>query len=137
MSQTTSPLVASLSVAIGGGIGSLARYQLGRFMTKWMGADVIQVFPFATLAVNTVGSLFMGILAGWLYRAAPENAENLRLFIGVGLLGGFTTFSAFSLELSYLIERGQLGMAAIYLMMSIGLGVSGFIFGLMITRLFT
>ena len=137
MSQTTSPLIASLSVALGGGIGSLARYQLGRLMTAWLGAPVISVFPFATLAVNTIGSLFMGVLAGWLFRAAPENAENLRLFIGVGLLGGFTTFSAFSLELSFLIERGQLGMAAIYLMMSIGLGVSGFVFGLMITRLFT
>lgn len=137
MSQSTSPLMASLYVALGGGIGSLARYQLGRFMTAWLGAPVISVFPFATLAVNAIGSLFMGVLAGWLYRAAPENAENLRLFIGVGLLGGFTTFSAFSLELSYLIERGQLGMAAIYLMLSIGLGVSGFIAGLMLTRLFT
>ncbi|MBH5323377.1 fluoride efflux transporter CrcB [Aurantiacibacter sediminis] len=135
MSQTTSPLLASAYVALGGGLGSLARYQLGRFMTSWLGAPVISVFPFATLAVNTIGSLLMGLLAGWLYRSAPENAESLRLLLGVGILGGFTTFSAFSLELSLLIERGQIGMAAIYLMLSIGLGVTGFVFGLMVTRL--
>ena len=137
MSQTTPQFYASLMVALGGGIGALARYQLGRFMTAWLGAPVINVFPFATLAVNTIGSLLMGVLAGWLVRSAPENAEGLRLLLGVGVLGGFTTFSAFSLELAFLIQRGQVGMAAIYLMLSIGLGVSAFVFGLAMTRLFT
>lgn len=136
MSQTTSPFLASLSVAFGGGIGALARYHLGRAMTGWLGTPAISAFPFATLAVNTAGSLLMGLLAGWLVRSAPENSEQLRLLLGVGLLGGFTTFSAFSLELAYLIQRGQLGLAAIYIMLSIGLGVSGFIFGLTVARLF-
>ena len=59
------------------------------------------------------------------------------LVLGVGLLGGFTTFSAFSLEMAYMMQRGQLGLAAIYLMLSIGLGVSGFFFGITVTRLFS
>jgi CrcB protein len=135
MSQTTPPLLASLNVALGGGIGALARYHLGRLMTGWLGAPAINAFPFATLAANTIGSLLMGLLAGWLVRSAPANAEQLRLLLGVGLLGGFTTFSAFSLEMAYLVQRGQLGLAAIYIMLSIGLGVSGFVFGLTVTRL--
>ncbi|WP_340587164.1 fluoride efflux transporter CrcB [Erythrobacter alti] len=137
MSNATPQLYASLSVALGGGIGALARYQLGRLMTAWLGAPVVSTFPFATLAVNTLGSLLMGLLAGWLVRSAPENAEGLRLLLGVGLLGGFTTFSAFSLELAMLIQRGQVGLAAIYLMLSVGLGVTGFVFGLAMTRVFS
>ncbi|MGB3796057.1 MAG: fluoride efflux transporter CrcB [Alteraurantiacibacter sp.] len=137
MSNTTPQLYASLSVALGGGIGALARYQMSRLLTGWLGAPAITAFPFATLAVNTIGSLLMGVLAGWLVRGAPENVDQLRLLLGVGLLGGFTTFSAFSLETAFLVQRGQIGLAAIYLMLSIGLGVSGFIFGLTITRLFS
>jgi len=137
MSNATPQLYASLSVALGGGLGALARYHLGRLMTAWMGAPVVNVFPFATLAVNALGSLLMGLLAGWLVRSAPENAEGLRLLLGVGFLGGFTTFSAFSLELAMLVQRGQIGMAAIYLMLSVGLGVTGFVFGLALTRMFS
>ena len=137
MSNATPQLYASLSVALGGGIGALARYQIGRLMTGWLGVPAVSAFPFATLAVNTIGSLLMGLLTGWLVRSAPENADQLRLLLGVGLLGGFTTFSAFSLETAFLVQRGQIGLAAIYLMLSIGLGVSGFIFGLTITRLFS
>ena len=137
MSSTTPQFYASISVALGGGIGALARYQLSRFMTWWLGPPVVGIFPFPTLAVNTIGSLLMGVLAGWLVRAAPENAEQMRLLLGIGLLGGFTTFSAFSLELAFLIQRGQVGLAAIYLMLSVGLGVSGFVFGLFLTRLFS
>ncbi len=137
MSSPTPQLFASLSVALGGGIGALLRYHLGRSITGWLGAPAVSAFPFATLAVNTLGSLLMGILAGWLVRSAPENAEGLRLLLGIGVLGGFTTFSAFSLELAMLIQRGQVGMAAIYLMLSVGLGVTGFIFGLAMTRIFS
>ena len=135
--SATPQLYASLSVALGGGIGALARYQLGRFMTRWLGAPIIDFFPFATLAANTIGSVFMGLLAGWLVRSMPGNADQFRLLLGVGLLGGFTTFSAFSLELVVLIQRGQIGMAAIYLMLSVGLGVTGLLFGLTVTRLFS
>jgi CrcB protein len=132
---STPQLYASLSVALGGGIGALLRYQLGRLLTHWMGTQAVSTFPWATLAANALGSLLMGVLAGWLARQG-QSGDQLRLLLGVGLLGGFTTFSAFSLELTYLIQRGQLGLAGIYLLLSIALGVSGFVFGLTVTRLF-
>lgn len=136
MSAATPPLYTSLSVALGGGIGALARYHLGRLMTLWLGPPAMALFPWATLAVNAIGSLLMGLLAGWLVKSAPANSDQLRLLLGIGLLGGFTTFSAFSLELAMLIQRGQVMIAALYIMLSIGLGVTGLIFGLAVTRLF-
>ena len=133
--MTASPpqFYASLAVALGGGIGALLRYQTGRAMTGWLGANIVGAFPFATLAVNAIGSLAMGLLAGWLaHRAA--GGEHLRLLLGVGLLGGFTTFSAFSLELVLLIERGQYVPALLYVILSVGLGVSGLMLGLFVWR---
>ena len=132
--ETPPPLMASLHVALGGGIGALLRYQLGRMMTLWLGPTMVSLFPWATLAVNTIGSLLMGVLAGWLARHG-HGGDQLRLLLGVGLLGGFTTFSAFSFELVMLIERGQFTFAALYLILSVGLGVSGLLFGLTIMRL--
>lgn len=135
--NATPPLYASLSVALGGGTGALLRYHLGRQMTAWLGADAMTIFPWATLAANAIGSLLMGLLAGWLVQSGGENADQLRLLLGVGLLGGFTTFSAFSLELAMLIQRGQVTIALLYVLISVGLGVSGLIAGLAITRLFS
>jgi fluoride exporter len=130
----TSPLLASAYVALGGGAGSLARYHLGRLMTWWLGPQAMGLFPFATLAVNTLGSLLMGLLAGMLMRMGGET-DGWRLLAGVGLLGGFTTFSAFSFETAMLIQRGQVGLASIYALLSLGLGVTGLIFGLTVARL--
>jgi CrcB protein len=130
----TPPLVATTYVALGGAIGSVARYQLGRLMTWWLGPQAVSVFPFATLAVNTVGSLAMGLLAGLLLRLGGET-DIWRLLVGVGLLGGFTTFSAFSLETAMLIQRGQVGVAGLYALMSVALGVTGLIFGLTVSRI--
>src|SRR5687768_6305760 len=104
MSAASSPLMASLHVALGGAIGSVLRYQLGRGMTQWLGPQTMIAFPWATLAVNIIGSLAMGVLAGWMQRGG--SGETYRLLLGVGVLGGFTTFSAFSFELMMLIERG-------------------------------
>ncbi|GAA4051514.1 fluoride efflux transporter CrcB [Parerythrobacter jejuensis] len=134
--STLSPFAATVNVALGGAIGAVLRYQLGRQMTGWMGAPAMSVFPWATLAVNALGSVMMGLLAGWLIRFSPEGTEQFRLFLGVGVLGGFTTFSAFSLELVLMVQRGQLAFAALYLILSISLCVSGLFFGLTITRLF-
>ena len=131
----TPPLFASLSVALGGGIGALLRYQLGRLMTYWMGVQVVTTFPWATLAANAIGSVAMGVLAGWLARHGQ--GDQMRLLLGVGLLGGFTTFSAFSLELTLLIQRGQIVLALLYLVLSVSLGISGLVFGLTVTRLFS
>ena len=139
MSASLSPIAASLNVAIGGAIGAVLRYQLGRGMTAWLGAPIVGAFPFATLAVNAIGSLLMGVLAGWLARYGGEGSvtsDQLRLLLGVGLLGGFTTFSAFSLEMVLMIERGQLLFASLYVILSVALGISGLMVGLMLTRLF-
>lgn len=131
-----SPFVAALHVFLGGGVGAVLRWQLGRAMTSWLGAPIISVFPFATLAANAAGSLFMGLLAGWLARHGSGGSEQLRLLLGVGLLGGFTTFSAFSLEMVLLIERGQFAIAGLYAILSFALGISALLFGLVVMRNF-
>lgn len=129
-----SPLVASLHVALGGAIGSVLRYQVGRGMTHWLGAQAVTAFPWATLTVNMVGSLAMGLLAGWLARHG-EGGEELRLLLGVGLLGGFTTFSAFSLEMVMLLQRGQSVQAFIYISTSVLMGLVALQLGLLVVRM--
>jgi fluoride exporter len=131
--EAPSPFIATLHVALGGAIGSVLRYQVGRGMTYWLGPQAMTTFPWATLAVNLIGSFAMGLLAGWLARHA-QGGEPLRLLIGVGLLGGFTTFSAFSLELMVLAERGQAGQAFIYAAVSVLAGLSALYIGLIAMR---
>jgi len=130
----TSPFIASLHVALGGAIGSVLRYQAGRWTTWWLGPEAVTTFPWPTLGVNAIGSVLMGLLAGWLARQG-QGSDELRLLLGVGVLGGFTTFSAFSLELVVLMQRGQFTFAALYLILSVALGVTGLIFGLAVMRL--
>ena len=133
--SVTSPIVASMHVAIGGALGALLRYHVGRGMTAWLGPQTIMGFPWATLTVNVIGSLAMGILAGWLARHGDLGSEQLRLFVGVGLLGGFTTFSAFSLEMMVLIERGDSALALGYSLISVLAGVTALYIGLIIMRI--
>ena len=133
--STLSTSVATLHVALGGAAGAALRYHVGRAMTQWLGAPIIGAFPFATLAVNAIGSLLMGVLAGWLARSGGANSDQLRLLLGVGLLGGFTTFSAFSLEMVLMIERGQYLFASLYAVLSFALGISGLMMGLGIMRI--
>lgn len=134
MATTLPPFAAMVNVAVGGAFGAVLRYQLGRSMTGWLGPAAMGVFPWATLTVNALGSLLMGVLAGWLTFRGTANWEQLRLLLGVGLLGGFTTFSAFSLEMVLLIERGQLLFAALYTFLSVALGITGLFAGLMVMR---
>jgi CrcB protein len=129
-----SPLVAALHVALGGAIGSVLRYQLGRAMTHLLGPQAVAAFPWATLAVNIVGSFAMGLLAGFLARYG-EGGEQARLLLGVGLLGGFTTFSAFSLEMMLLIERGQAAQGFVYAAVSVLAGLTALYLGLIVMRL--
>lgn len=114
-------------VAIGGALGAVARYGAGRVlpMSGW---------PYATLTVNVVGGLLMGLLAGWLAFRGGVEQESIRLFAAVGVLGGFTTFSAFSLETAQMIERGRIGMAAAYVGLSVVLSVAALFAGLWIAR---
>ena len=94
-------------VMAGGAIGAASRFHIGR----WVGALSGGGWPTGTLSVNLLGGLLMGVLAGLLHKRGL--AEGWRLFLGVGILGGFTTFSAFSLEMMELIEQGRwLGSAA-------------------------
>ncbi len=126
MSGPPTFLFSSLTVALGGGIGAWLRYAVGRAVGP--GA-----FPWATLLVNVSGSFAMGLLAGWLARNSA-GGESWRLLLGVGLLGGFTTFSAFSLELVLMIERGNLATAAGYALVSVLAGVVGLFAGLAVMR---
>ena len=129
-----SPIAASAMVFVGGGAGAVLRHQLGRALTAWLGPGVVTAFPWATLTVNVSGSLAMGLLAGWLARHGGAG-EHWRLLVGVGLLGGFTTFSSFSLELMLLIERGQGGLAFAYAAISVLAGLTGLYLGLIVMRL--
>jgi CrcB protein len=121
-------------VFAGGGVGAVLRYQVGREITRWLGPAVVTAFPWATLTVNVIGSLAMGVLAGWLARHG-QGGEHWRLLIGVGLLGGFTTFSSFSLELMLLIERGQGSLAFFYAAVSVLAGLTGLYIGLIMMRI--
>jgi CrcB protein len=127
-------LIASSYVALGGAIGALLRYQTGRLLTHWLGPNTVTAFPWATLTVNVIGSLAMGLLAGYLARHG-QGGEPWRLFLGVGVLGGFTTFSAFSLELMVLIERGQAAQGLIYAAVSVLAGLTALYVGLILMRL--
>jgi CrcB protein len=89
-------------VMLGGAVGSAARYLTGRLTLTWFGPG----YPWGTLAVNLIGGFLMGMLAGSLARFG-QGGEQWRLLIGVGVLGGFTTFSAFSLDAMNMIERGD------------------------------
>ena len=122
---------ASLLVALGGGGGAWLRYAVGVTLGR-MGAATAP-FPWSTLAVNVAGSLLMGLLAGWLARHG-SGGETWRLLLGVGVLGGFTTFSAFSLELALMIERGSLVSAALYVAVSVLAGVAALFAGLAMMR---
>ena len=121
-------LTASCYVAAGGALGSWLRFLVARAFSPMAGA-----FPWATLTVNVVGSFAMGLLAGWLARMG-SHGEGWRLLIGVGVLGGFTTFSAFSLDFAVLVERGALGMAMTYVAASLIAGFGGLFAGLFLMR---
>lgn len=103
-----------LLVAIGGAVGSMLRYLFGMAAMQTFGS----AFPWGTWGVNLIGGLAMGLLAGLLARGS-EGGEALRLLIGVGVLGGFTTFSAFSLESYTMIVRGDAMLAFAYAMASV------------------
>ena len=118
-------------VAAGGALGAVARYGVGVWAQRLFPTTQ---WPWATLTVNVVGGLLMGLLAGWLAFRGGAHSESLRLFAAVGVLGGFTTFSAFSLEAALMIERRQLAMAGGYVAASVVLSIAALFIGLMVAR---
>ncbi len=120
-----------LLVALGGALGSMARYGVGLGAARLFPAST---WPWGTLTVNVVGGLIMGLLVGWLGLKAGAGQETVRVFAAVGLLGGFTTFSAFSLETALMIERREYGLAGAYVLLSVVLAVAALMAGLMLAR---
>ncbi len=120
-----------LIVAAGGALGAMARYGVGLWAFRLYPAST---WPWATLMVNGIGGLLMGLLTGWLAFRGGTHGESLRLFAAVGLLGGFTTFSAFSLETVLMIERRQFAMAGGYVAASVVLAIAALFIGLMVAR---
>ena len=119
-----------LLVGIGGAIGSIARYGSGVLVGRvWPSS-----FPLATMLVNISGSLVMGMFIGWLARTTPAWQADARLFVAVGVLGGFTTFSSFSLDTVALLERGALGQAALYVLGSVLVSILALFAGLLVMR---
>ena len=121
---------AFLLVGIGGAIGSMARYGSGVLVGRLWPMS----FPLATMLVNISGSLVMGLFIGFLARTTPAWQADARLFFAVGVLGGFTTLSSFSLDTFTLIERGEIGQATIYVLGSIVVSVLALFVGLLIMR---
>jgi CrcB protein len=118
-----------LLVALGGAAGAVARYLVSGPALKMLGPD----WPYGTFAINVAGSFLMGILAGWL-AFHGERGMHWRLLLGVGVLGGFTTFSAYSLEIALMIEKKEYIPAAVYSLGSVALGVVGLFAGLWLAR---
>jgi CrcB protein len=122
---------AYLLVFLGAGLGGALRHGVNVGCARFCGP----AFPWGTLTVNIVGSFVMGALAGWLaFKAEHGWSQPLRLFLSTGVLGGFTTFSAFSLDAVLLWERGQTGLAAAYVAASVILSIAGLMAGLALVR---
>ena len=118
---------AIIWVALGGALGAVGRYLVGLSLKTASG------FPWATMSVNILGSLLMGLVIGWLSRQ-NGGSDALRLFVAVGILGGFTTFSAFSMDLFTLLERRDIAATVLYLCGSLLGGLVAFIIGFMALR---
>ncbi len=103
-----------LVVFIGAGLGGMLRHAIGLLSLRWLGPG----FPYGTLFINIAGSAAMGLVVGLLALHNLPN-QNLRLFLATGILGGFTTFSTFSLDSIALWQRGQMLAAAVYVVSSV------------------
>ena len=122
-----SPMNQLLLIGLGGGVGAMARY----LMVSGIARLPLANFPYGVLAVNILGSFLMGLLAG---ATLPALTPEWRAFLGIGVLGGFTTFSAFSLDVVTLMQRGETIPALIYMVVSVTLSVIGLAIGISLTR---
>jgi len=118
-----------LLVAVGGAIGSVLRYYVGVWSVRLAGAG----FPWGTLTVNLVGSFLIGIVVELIVRKF-DGSPALRLFLMTGIIGGFTTFSTFALDTVVLMEKGQLGTAIVYVLVSVIVSLCAVFAGLSLIR---
>ena len=116
-------------VFLGGGRGAMIRHGVNIGAARWLGTG----FPWSTFLINITGSLVMGLVAGW-FAFKGDASQSWRLFLTTGILGGYTTFSAFSLDTALLYERGEIGLAALYVLGSVVLSIAGLFAGLWIMR---
>jgi fluoride exporter len=119
-----------LIVFLGGGIGAALRHGVNVLCSRLLGA----AFPYATAFENISGSFVMGLIAGYFALRSTGVPQHLQLFLTTGILGGYTTFSAFSLDAVLLYERGALGLAAVYVLVSVVLSIAGLFAGLAVAR---
>ena len=118
-----------LLVFIGGGLGSTVRHIVNVVCPRFLGT----AFPYHTFIINITGSTIMGLVAGYL-AFKGEATQPWRLFLMTGILGGYTTFSAFSLDTALLYQRGEVALAAVYVMGSVVLSIAGLFAGLALVR---
>jgi CrcB protein len=123
--------LAYLIVFLGGGLGASLRHGINLLTARAFGS----AFPYGTLTVNITGSVVMGLIAGF-FAFKGDASQNWRLFLTTGILGGYTTFSAFSLDVALLYERGEIGLAALYVAASVLLSIAGLFAGLALARSF-
>lgn len=124
--------MAYLMVFIGGGIGAALRHSVNLGAARLFATS----FPYGTLTVNIVGCLVMGLLTGY-FAFKGDVSQHWRLFMTTGILGGFTTFSAFSLDVALLYERGEIGLAATYILASVVVSLVAVFAGLALMRSLT
>ncbi|CAN5241261.1 fluoride efflux transporter CrcB [soil metagenome] len=121
-----------LLVFFGGGVGASLRHTVNMICARAFGT----AFPWGTFLINITGSTVMGLIAGYLaFRGGAS--QHWRLFLMTGVLGGYTTFSAFSLDTALLYERGEIGLALLYVLGSVVLAIAGLFAGLALVRHFT
>jgi CrcB protein len=116
-------------IFLGAGIGGAMRHGVNLAVARAMGTH----FPYGIMAINIIGCLAMGLIAGW-FAFRGQASQEWRLFLTTGILGGFTTFSAFSLDAAVLYERGELGLAALYVLGSVALSLAAVFAGLWAVR---
>jgi len=121
-----------LVVFLGGGIGAAMRHGINLVVARLLGT----AFPYGTLLINVTGSLIMGLVAAY-FAFKGDASQHWRLFLTTGILGGYTTFSAFSLDAALLYERGEVGLAALYVVASVAFSILGLFAGLALVRQFT
>ena len=121
--------MAFFIVFLGGGLGAALRHGINLGVARLFGGG----FPYATFIINVTGSFVMGLMAAW-FAFKGDASQHWRLFLTTGVLGGYTTFSTFSLDAALLYERDQMMLAAVYVIGSVALGLAGLFAGLAIVR---